>query len=233
MIRHKRTHRTFVWLGTLLLVLGAGPLGCGDDESGEPGPSASSVTSTEGHSSLLAPSEAPADTRPPQNSASVTATGPGASDAPSTSVGTNPTESRPSVETAPSVSSSREEVAVTSSEPASSSGLTEVGPAEPCDGSTLCPEGYRCVHLDPGHALGVCSPECDTIGSLCGYYGPGTWAKCLLTLEDDTHACGFLCVRDHGDHAHTHDCPSGDWGRLRCERQPRTDGHRFCAPRQP
>ncbi len=108
-----------------------------------------------------------------------------------------------------------------------------VEPGAPCGPDTDCLEESVCVFLDSDHALGVCSPRCEELHTSCGDYGAGVHAECALELEDGGLACGFVCVLDHGDHVHHYECPSGDWGRLRCERTPREHEHRYCAPRQP
>jgi len=107
------------------------------------------------------------------------------------------------------------------------------GPAMPCDAARPCGAELACVTVAPEHTVGVCSPTCATLHASCGYFGPGVHAECALTTAEGALACGFICVLDHGDHSHEYACPAGDWGRLRCERNPGPFGHRYCAPSQP
>jgi len=105
-------------------------------------------------------------------------------------------------------------------------------PAMPCDVARPCATDLVCVTLDATHTIGFCAPTCTTLHATCGYFGPGVYAECVVTLPDETLACAFICEQLHGDHSHTHTCPSGDWGRLRCERSTGAFGHNYCAPRQ-
>ncbi len=122
---------------------------------------------------------------------------------------------------------------------------TEVGPrhdaslapfgqaaAMPCDDARLCEEGLDCLRVDPSHTVGFCAPRCAELHSTCGFFGAGVRAECSLERPGGGLSCGFVCVLDHGDHVHNYSCPSGDWGRLRCERRSRWFGHRYCAPSQ-
>lgn len=104
--------------------------------------------------------------------------------------------------------------------------------AMPCDSDRPCAEGLVCATLSPSHTVGFCAPTCTTLHATCGFFGPGVYAECVLELPDDTLACAFICVQMHGDHTHDYSCPSGDWGRLRCERSAGAYGHRYCAPSQ-
>ncbi|MCU0672726.1 MAG: hypothetical protein MUE69_08020 [Myxococcota bacterium] len=105
-------------------------------------------------------------------------------------------------------------------------------PGMPCDAARPCAEGSRCVYLAATHTVGYCAPTCTTLHTTCGFFGPGVHAECTFELDDGTLVCGFVCLLDHGDHTHDYTCPSGDWGRLRCERTPREFAHRYCAPSQ-
>jgi hypothetical protein len=105
-------------------------------------------------------------------------------------------------------------------------------PGMPCDAARPCREGSRCVYLAATHTVGYCAPTCTTLHATCGFFGPGVHAECTFELDDGTLVCGFVCLLDHGDHTHDYTCPSGEWGRLRCERTPREFAHRYCAPSQ-
>lgn len=105
--------------------------------------------------------------------------------------------------------------------------------AMPCDEEHPCNDEFVCVYLSGAHEVGFCAPTCEALHTTCGWFGPGVHAECSLELQDGTLACGFVCVLNHGDHVHNYSCPTGDWGRLRCERSSRAFGHRFCAPDQP
>lgn len=99
-----------------------------------------------------------------------------------------------------------------------------------CDSSIPCEHDLFCHYdLNP-EAQGFCTQRCDTPGTGCGYVGPDLYLKCILEDEDGP-LCGFICHLDHGDHAHSYSCPSGDWGRLRCQLTSGPQGHRYCAPR--
>lgn len=105
--------------------------------------------------------------------------------------------------------------------------------AEPCDSAHPCVEDMLCVRLDPTHAMGFCTPECDMLHTSCGFFGAGVHSECALDLGEGRLACGFVCVLDHGDHTHSYSCPVTNHGRMRCERTRRDQGHRYCAPPQP
>ena len=105
-------------------------------------------------------------------------------------------------------------------------------PGMPCDAARPCGEDSRCVYLAASHTVGYCAPTCATLHTTCGFFSPGVHAECTFELDDGTLVCGFVCLLDHGDHTHDYTCPSGEWGRLRCERTPREHAHRYCAPSQ-
>jgi len=105
-------------------------------------------------------------------------------------------------------------------------------PGMPCDATRGCEDGLRCVYLGVEHTVGYCAPTCTELHRGCGFFGPGVHAECTFELDDGTLVCGFVCILDHGDHTHDYMCPSGEWGRLRCERSSRAFNHRYCAPVQ-
>ncbi len=100
-----------------------------------------------------------------------------------------------------------------------------------CDDDLPCEEGLLCFRdLNPD-AMGFCTQRCETPNTGCGYVGPDLYLKCTLS-DDEGPICGFICYLDHGDHGHSYSCPSGDWGRLRCQMTTGPENHRYCAPRE-
>ncbi|TVR03471.1 MAG: hypothetical protein EA398_04935 [Deltaproteobacteria bacterium] len=156
------------------------------------------------------------------------ASGPSDPSDPGASGPSDPVPPDPSEPSDPVDSSDPVDPTVPSSEPAPEPGEA----AMPCDEERRCADDLLCIRLGTTHDVGFCAPTCSALHTPCGFFGSGVHAECSIELGDGRLACGFICELNHGDHVHNYSCPSGDWGRLRCERTRRDFGHRFCAPSQ-